>query len=91
MTNSFPGNIQGDFTNYQPILSKVYFYAGLKQIASAGGFKEETLTALIKCSYFKHTYPFFLESRKAIHVHMLDVFTNTIYWYILSMSEKDPK
>ena len=34
----------GDFhilMNYQPIISTMYFDAGLKQIASAGGFKGE--------------------------------------------------
>ena len=61
--------------NYQPILSKVYFDAGLKQIASAGGFKGETLTALKKCSYFKHAHHFFMESWEALHLHMLDAFS----------------
>ena len=69
----FPGDFH-ILMNYQPILSKVYFDAGLKQIASAGGFKGETLTSLKKCSHFKHTHHFFLESWEALYLHMLDVF-----------------
>ena len=69
----FPGDFH-ILMNYQPILSKVYFDAGLKQIASAGGFKGETLTALKKCSHFKHAHHFFMESWEALHLHMLDAF-----------------
>ena len=55
----FPGDFH-ILMNYQPILSKVYFDAGLKQIALASGFRGETLTALQKCSHFKHTHYFLI-------------------------------
>ncbi len=60
----FPGDFH-ILMNYQPVLSKVYFDAGLKQIASAGGFRGETLTALKKCSHFKHAHHFVMEAWEA--------------------------
>ena len=61
----FPGDFH-ILMNYQPILSKVYFDVDLKQVACAGGFRGETLTALRKCSHFKHTHHFLM---KALYRH----------------------
>lgn len=72
----FPGDFH-ILMNYQPILSKIYFDAGLKQLANAGGFKGETLTALQRCSHFKHAHRFFLEVWEAFAVHMADSFRST--------------
>ena len=69
----FPGDFHV-LLNYQPILLKVYFEAGLKQIASAAGFKGETLTSLRKCSHFKHTHYFLLEAWEALYLEMMDKF-----------------
>lgn len=60
--------------NYQPVLSKVYFDIGLKQIASASGFKGETLTSLQKCSHFKNTHYFLLEAWEALYLEMVEKF-----------------
>ena len=62
--------------NYQPILSKVYFEPGLKQIAGASGFRAETLTALQKCSHFKHTHHFYMEAWEALYLHMVESFVS---------------
>ncbi len=32
--------------NFQPVLMKIYYYAGLKQLAQASGFRAETLRSL---------------------------------------------
>ena len=50
---------------------KVYFDAGLKQVAMASGFRSETLTSLQKCSNFKCTQNVIFE---AMYVHMFEAF-----------------
>ena len=72
----FPGDFH-ILMNYQPVLSKIYFDAGLKQLASASGFKGETLTALRKCSHFKHAHRFFMGAWEAIYIHMASTFIST--------------
>lgn len=71
----FPGDFH-ILMNYQPILSKIYYDAGLKQLASASGFKGETLTALQKCSHFKHAHRFFVGAWEAIYMHMASCFAS---------------
>ena len=63
---------RGDFhiLKFQPVLSKVYFDIGLKQLAMTGGFRGETLTSLQKC---KKTHNFILQSW-AIYRHMMNAF-----------------
>ena len=72
----FPGDFH-ILMNYQPVLSKIYFDAGLKQLASASGFKGETLTALRKRSHFKHAHRFFMGAWEAIYIHMASTFIST--------------
>ena len=69
----FPGDFH-ILKNFQPVLSKVYYDIGLKQLAMASGFRGETLTALQKCSHFKRTHNFILQSWEAIYMHMLNTF-----------------
>ena len=52
-----------------------YWDAGLKQIASASGYRGETLTSLSKCSNFSNTTTFFFEVWEALYQHTLNVYT----------------
>lgn len=51
--------------NYQPVLMKVLYEAGIKQIAEATGYHGETLTSLANGSNFKHTNTFLLQLHEA--------------------------
>ena len=69
----FPGDFH-ILKNFQPVLSKIYFDAGLKQIAAASGHRGETLTSIQKCSHFKKTHCFILQAWEGLYVHMVQVF-----------------
>ena len=60
--------------NFQPIPSKVYFDAGLKQLASSVGHRGETLASLQSCSNFKNIHHFLLEVWEAMFIHMYESF-----------------
>ena len=57
--------------NFQPVLMKVYFHVGLKDLAEQAGYKGSNLTALQTCSNFKHTHVFLLEVFEALYLHVL--------------------
>ena len=44
--------------NFHSVLMKVYYEAGLKDLAKASGSRGETLTSLQRCSNFKRVYHF---------------------------------
>ena len=57
--------------NFQPVLARLYFHAGLQQTAKEAGYKGSNLTALETCSHFKHTHVCLLEAYESIYVHGL--------------------
>ena len=64
----------GDFhtlQNYQEALMKIYWDAGLKDIASKCGYRGETLTHLGKCSNFSITFFSSMGISLLAHVHHL--------------------
>ena len=63
----------GDFhllMNYQKVMMKIYWDAGLKQIAESSGFRGETLGSLENCSNFTSTSKFFFQVWEALFRHM---------------------
>ena len=42
------------------VLMKVYYYAGIKDLAESSGHRGETLTSIMKCSSYKRTHQFLL-------------------------------
>ena len=69
----FPGDFH-TLHNYQEALMKIYWDAGLKQIASRSGYRGETLTQLGKCSNFSITTNFFFQVWEAVYSRMYTTF-----------------
>ena len=64
--------------NYQEILMRVYYDAGLKHLAIAAGFRAETLTHLQKCSNFQHAHHFLIEAWEAMLQHLFRLFVQSL-------------
>ena len=69
----FPGDWH-TLANFQPVLMKIYYPVGLKDLAIAAGYRGETLTSLSKCTNFKRTHTFLVQAWQAMYRKMIASF-----------------
>ena len=60
--------------NYQKVLMKIYWHAGLKNMAERAGMKTKILNSLEKCGNFQRTHNFLIQSFHAILRCQIDAF-----------------
>ena len=66
---------------------KVYYDAGLKELAESAEHRGETLTSISKCSSFKRTHAFLTQAWEAIYRYMFKLFDHT-RGHAVSLSDK---
>ncbi len=63
--------------NFHSVLMKIYYEAGLKDLAQCSGFRGETIKSLKNCTNFNRTHAFFLQSMEAFYRHFLQEFSSS--------------
>ena len=63
--------------NYQMVLMKVYYSAGLRELAKNSGYHGTTLKLVEQYSNFKQTHYFLLQACEAMYREMLHMYINT--------------
>ena len=70
---------QGDWhrlKNYQKVLMKIYYDAGLHELAVASGYPPNSIK---HCTIFSRTHDFLLEAWERLYQHFLTVFLQNIF------------
>ena len=70
---TFPGDWH-TLKNYQSVLIKVYYSAGLKELAMNSGYRAQTLKSIESASSFKRTHNFIMQAWEAIYRRMLGIY-----------------
>ena len=68
----FPGDWH-ILKNYQEVFIKIYFDAGVKEMAKTSGFRGESLTSLSRCSNFKRIRDFLIQAWEELYRQILKV------------------